>query len=213
MALLVKEKGGNYTLTPPGNHVARCVWAIDFGTQHSARYDKDTKKLALFWELPNEKHTFKEEDGPQPFMVRREFTASLSKKSNLRAFLESWRGRAFTKEELEGFELSKLVGQPCMVNVIHEEGEDRTYANIASVSQLMKGYNAPPQITPPVFYEIEQGKNDTYLSLPEWIREKIAACNEWNAPVKAQPAGGALPTSDELGNPAPEDEGDSEVPF
>ena len=39
----------------------------------------------------------------KPFLVRRRYTASLHEKSALRKDLESWRGRAFTNVELDGF--------------------------------------------------------------------------------------------------------------
>jgi hypothetical protein len=195
MALLAKEKGSDFTPAPSGSHVARCIAVIDLGTQYSARFDKESHKVRIMWELPNERKVFSPDKGEEPFVVGKEFTLSLNRNSALRPLLESWRGRAFTAKELEGFELKALLGAPCQLNIIHEEHEGKTYANIASVAPLMKGYTPPPQVIPSRYYELEQGKDAVYAALPEWLREKIDGCVEWKEKT-ANPD--ALPTTAEL---------------
>ena len=80
---------------------------------------------------------------------------SLSEKANLRKDLESWRGKAFTAEELKGFDIEKLIGVNAMASIIHNQSGDRTYANISSISKLMKGLQ--PMAT------------ENKRTLPEWI--------------------------------------------
>ncbi|MHA1379626.1 MAG: hypothetical protein ACTSRG_14730 [Candidatus Helarchaeota archaeon] len=46
---------------------------------------------------------------------------SLHAKATMRKFLESWRGKKFTKEELEGFDLQKILGKPCQLQIIHSD--------------------------------------------------------------------------------------------
>jgi hypothetical protein len=209
MALKVKEKGGDFKPAPAGNHLARCIGVVDLGTQYSPRFDKASKKLRISWELPNETHVFNPDKGPEPFVVGREFTASLNKNSALRPLLESWRGRAFTAAELEGFELKKLIGAPCLINIVHETVEGKTYANIASVSQLVKGTQMPPQQLAGHYYEIEQGRDEAFNNLPEWLQEKIEGCEEWKKPT---PAPDALPATDDIGEGFP-DVDDTGTPF
>ena len=73
-----------------------------------------------------------------PRAISREYTLSLHKKANLRADLESWRGKGFTDRELEGFDLENILGKNCMLNIIHKQTEKAIYANIVSVMPLMK---------------------------------------------------------------------------
>ena len=62
-------------------------------------------------------------------------TASLSEKSALRQFIVSWRGRPLTSNELDaGFDLEKLIGANCQLQIIHQLGRDgKTYANIGAI--------------------------------------------------------------------------------
>jgi len=71
------------------------------------------------------------------------FNATLGEKSTLRAFVESWRGRAFTPEELEGFDLEKLVGAPAYIQVVQVKKGENVYANVKSIMRLPKGMAAP----------------------------------------------------------------------
>jgi hypothetical protein len=67
----------------------------------------------------------------------------LHEKASLRRDLESWRGRAFTDKELEGFDLENLLLKGCLINVIHEQRGGATFANVAGVMRLPKEMTAP----------------------------------------------------------------------
>lgn len=162
---------------PAGTHIARCFGCISLGTQVSPEYPTSFKILLLF-ELPLEMLDMPE--GPMPMTVHKEYTLSLGKKANLRKHLDSWRGRAFTEEELAGFEVSKVVGAPCQLTIIHKlSAKGSTYANIESITGLPKGTTCPPQNHVSVKYEIEEGNSLAFQKLPEWIQKKIQACEEW----------------------------------
>lgn len=188
MALTASAKSTTVsTPAPVGNHVARCVRVIDLGTQkEDGLYGvKVQPKLMLTWELPEELHTFKEENGPEPFVVTKEYTMSLGEKASLRAALESWRGKAFTALELEAFDISKLLGAPCLLNVIHKAGKDgQLRARVGGITPMPKGMKCPEPKIALIKYEIEEGKGDAFKKLPEWVQNKIAACENW----KAKPA-------------------------
>lgn len=65
----------------------------------------------------------------------KKFSWTLGERSALRPFLESWRGKKFTQEELDGFPIARLVGANAKITVIHNESQDgsTTYANIGVV--------------------------------------------------------------------------------
>lgn len=174
----IAKESSSFEPAPAGTRVARCFGCISLGTQHSEMY-ADAFKVMLTFELPGE--VLETQEGPMPMTVSKEYTLSLNKKSTLRKHLDAWRGRAFTKEELDGFEVSKVVGAPCLLTIIHQiSGQGNTYAKIESITGLAKGMTCPPQKHKSVVFEVNDGnQSDTFKSLPEWIQKKIAACEEW----------------------------------
>lgn len=203
---IAKESGGNFTPAPEGTHLARCFAVIALGTQKSEMY-ADACKVMLCWELPGERITF---DGKEaPMTISKEYTLSIGKKANLRRDLESWRGRAFTKEELEGFEVSSVLQTPCLLSITHKtSAKGNTYAAIQTVSKPPKGMDCPKLHHEAVIYEVESGKNDVFEKLPEWIRKKIEQCEEWcHPPIDREEAEPEPPPA-----PAPVPDED-DVPF
>lgn len=173
MALLAKDNPGvEFELTPPGNHIARCYMVCDLGMQ-DVEYMGNTsqkRKVRLAFELPNE---LMQSDG-RPFSVSKNYTLSLNEKANLRADLQAWRGRAFTEQELQGFDLFNVLGAPCMVNVIHTQGKNgNTYANIAGITPLPKGIQCPPAVNAPIKFSLDEFDQKIYDGLPEWLQQKI----------------------------------------
>ncbi len=165
--------GKTSELAPDGNHVAACVGVIDLGTQ---TYEFNgsaisNRKVLLQWELVNEAMS----DG-RPFMVSAEFTLSLHEKSKLRPFLENWRGRPFTPEELAGFDLDSLAGRGCMLNVVHEVSKKgKTFSAVKSASRMPKGLPNPAASVDVVIYSIADPIPE---GIAEWIAAKIAGSEE-----------------------------------
>lgn len=161
---------------PEGTHIARCYGCVSLGTQHSEQF-ADSFKIMLMFELPFE--LIKTEEGEKPMTISKEYTLSLGKKATLRKHLDAWRGRSFNEEELKGFEVSNVVGAPCQLTVVHAmSGKGSTYAKIETITGLAKGMTCPAQAHPSIKYEIEDGGNEVYSKLPEWIRKKILASEE-----------------------------------
>ena len=42
--------------------------------------------------------------------------------------LEVWRNKKFTPDELDGFDLEKLVGAPCQIQVAQEQGDEGPFS-------------------------------------------------------------------------------------
>lgn len=139
------------------------------------------------WELPEQ--TIEKEGESFPMVIHKEYTCSLNEKATLRRDLVSWRGREFTEVELSGFDVSQVIGAPCLLNVIQtQSAKGKTYSKIAGISPLPKKMQADKQVHASVKYEIEMGKGLVFQKLPDWVQKKICACVEWTQPQVRPPA-------------------------
>lgn len=135
MSIIAKKKKSEFSPAPEGLHGAVCCDVVDLGIQKSQW--GEAHKVEIRWQL---EETDPKTDPPRPYMVVQRFTLSLHEKSRLRPMLEAWRGRKFTSDELDGFDLEKLVGANCQVQVIHNvQDEGEVYANIQAVVPAAKG--------------------------------------------------------------------------
>lgn len=134
MGLILKDTG-DFKLAPAGQHQAVCVDVIDKGlvTVEWQGKKKQQHKCRIVWEISEVM------DDGRRFTVGRQFTASLSERANLRGFLEAWRGRPFTEDELAGFDTETLIGVNALVQIVHTKKGDRTYDNINSIMKIVKG--------------------------------------------------------------------------
>lgn len=184
MSLTVTMTETSYELPPAGTFAARCCHVIDMGTQ-TVSYQGEEKRvhrIAIAWQLADEVKS----DGT-PFVLSRRFTASLHEKSALRGFLEAWRGRAFTPEELKGFSLAKLINAPCLLNVVHAEMDGKTYAEIKGASPLPRGMTPPPEVAEPILFDIDDPATwDAFDRLTPRQQEAVAASPEWQNRVKEE---------------------------
>lgn len=174
---------------PTGSHPARCVWLIDLGTHREQFKDdepKDVRKIAIGFEFPTETSIFREEDGPQPYLLTKRFTRSMHEKASLRKFLSTWRGEVITDAEASTFDISKLVGAQALVSVSHDNRKpERTYANIDAAMRMPKGYTCPPQVNPTRIVDLNNlGEPETHAAittLPKWLKEAIETSYEFLA--------------------------------
>ena len=176
--------GGDFEIIDAGVYVAVCYCVVDTGTHENATWKKWFRKGIIGFEIPDERIEI-EKDGVKkdlPRVVSREFTISLAETGYLRPFLESWRGKKFTFEEEAGFDISKLLGVNCQLNIIHETSKKngKTYANIATAMPLAKGIPHREPENELIYYSMEDHK----LSIPEgvypWMVKKIEASREFN---------------------------------
>jgi len=171
-------------LIEPGTYVARCYQMIHIGTVEETILG-DTKtlnKVRIGWELPTELKVFKEEDGPKPLVISKEYTLSLHEKSALRKDLKSWRGKDFTPDQAQQFDITNLIGAACLITITHKPSKDGTkhYEEIASISNVVKGMEVPEAINKPLILEYDNWSEETFNSLPNFIKDKIATSIEYN---------------------------------
>lgn len=141
--ITARNTDAKFTPHPAGQYVARCVDAIDLGekvTDFPGTPKYLSPKCAIVFRTGE-----KNAETGDLIDVSAEFTVSMSEKSNLRPFLEGWRGRAYTPDEADaGVPIDKLEGQWALIQVGHKtSGKGRTYAIIMAAMGVPKGMAVP----------------------------------------------------------------------
>jgi len=179
-----KKESGDFIQIEPGTYVARCFSMIEIGTIEIEfnGEKKKSKKVMITWELPTETAIFSEDKGPEPFAVSKTYTLSMHEKATLRKDLESWRGKGYTDEETKRFDITKLLGQPCILSVIQQSGKidsSKSYTLVSSISKMMKGQECQPQINPMRLLCYENFDWDVFNSLSDYTKDKIRSSDEF----------------------------------
>jgi len=157
MSLIVKKTGEDFEKAPIGviNAVCSNVYDIGFHEQEYQGQKKNVHQIIIMWEL--NATISKGEFAGKRFVLTKRYTANLMNKSNLYKDLVAWRGIDFTEEESKGFDLEKIIGANCLLNV----GESKTgRPKITSIMRLPKDK-----------YEIMKPElNKEYM--PQWIYDE-----------------------------------------
>jgi len=188
---MIKAKSGGSTqkeLIPKGMHIAICYSMVHVGTVQWEYMGevKYSDKIRITWELPKLTKVFNEESGEQPFVISKEYTLSMHEKSNLTADLQSWRGKDFTPQEADDFDVTTLLGIPCTLNIVHKEAKNgNTYSNVGNVNPVMAGMDIPPQSNPNFEFNYDESFDLNWLeSQPDFIKEMIKSTPEYKGRIK-----------------------------
>lgn len=186
MSINASNNATQRQLIPAGNYIARCYSMIEVGTVTEIVMGVPAilKKVRIGWELPEEKRVFREEKGEQPLVISKEYTLSMNEKANLRKDLKSWRGKDFTEDEARSFDITKLIGATCMLNIIHKPAKSdpsRSYEQISGITPLPKGMKAPAAINPVFVLSYDDFNQDKFDSLPDFIKTKMQGSMEYAA--------------------------------
>jgi hypothetical protein len=102
------------------------------------------------------------------------FTLSIGEKANMRGFLVSWRGRDFTEEELDRFDITKLVGVNAYAQFLWKSKADGgKKIAISSIRRIPKG-DATPLLAPELPRDY----------CPDWVKEAMGTpADEHSAPA------------------------------
>lgn len=190
MAFIATDSGGNgnFKRVPPGAYIGRCYSLIDLGTQLSTgQYgEKLQHKIRIGWELFGEDENGEpltvEVDGhTMPMTISKSYTVSLHEKAGLRKDLAAWRGRDFTDEEARGFDVQKLLGVYCMVNVTSSETNGKTYSNVAGLTPLPGALknNKPAPVHEIVVFDLDAPDMKVFNAFREKLQEAIKKSPEW----------------------------------
>lgn len=152
MGIKASDGGGSdWALPDEGMVSAVCCAIEDRGQVLSPQSGKMQHKCRIIWQIDQMNERFNER-----FEVSAIYTVSLHEKATLRRALETWRGKKFTREELNEFDLDNLLGVPCQVQIQHKiTSQGRTFANVVAVVPLGKGM---PALKPLNFVPLAQRK-------------------------------------------------------
>lgn len=182
MALIAKEKSGaGFEPIEAGTYPARCSAVVDLGVQVTEYKGqrKEQEKVMFIFELPTER--IMTENGEKPRLISARYTVSLSERATLRSVLNAWRGKPFTAEELNGFNLASVVNAPCMLTISHTISNGNTYANVSGVSKAMKGMEVPALDGEPIVFDMGADNAEiTKAKLPQWVQDVIEKSPTWN---------------------------------
>ena len=184
MQIIVKgTTGSGVAPIEAGSYRAICYGLVVLGTTYSAAFDKAQTSVLFLFELPDERITVNGEDLPRAISVTYNLPKVMTEKSNLWKFLVSWRGKEFTPEELEGFDLVNVLGAPCLVSTtIGVSKQGREFAKVSGVARLPKGMIVPKETeNEKVLFDITNPDCpiEEMEKLPEWIQNRIKESVEY----------------------------------
>lgn len=179
---MIVSDAGNFEQVPEGTYTAVLVKQIDLGTQTATYKDEEKKRHQVWfqWELHGE---HKMDDG-SPFTVSKFYTASLGEKANLRKDLQAWRGRAFSKEELKGFDLRTVLGKSCMMNIVINE-KDRP--EITAIMKLPANMQHPIPTSDLLYISFQEFNPFDFELVPNGIKAIAEKSPEYQAIVNGLP--------------------------
>lgn len=209
MSMIASDNGGQTIPKLEGGvYTAISSAIIDLGLQTSEKFQKTQRKFMMIWNIKGEEVEVNGEKLPRT--ITKEYSFSLNEKSTLKKDLQAWRGKMFTDEELQGFNLLNILNKPCQLQIILEEKNGKQYNNIAGIMSLPKG-TAIEQLPNTYHFDIED--ESTYMNwrnIPSWIQERIKKADnyvesnlekfvlEYENNVKEVNVGNELETADDL---------------
>jgi len=208
MGFIAKDSGGgDYKRVPSGAFIGRCYSLIDLGTQRTEGQFgvKDQHKIQIGWELFGEDDdgqplTIEREGVTMPMTIKKSYTVSLHEKAALRRDLASWRGKDFTDEEAKAFDVTKLIGAYCMVNVTTSENNGKTYSNVGGLTKLPTALKdaKPAPVHKDIIFNLDEPDMELFSSFHEKLQEAIKRAPEWKHNGKASQTGGLAEMSDDV---------------
>ena len=179
MALIAKKKAKS--TVPPlaaDTYPAVCIGVIDLGEQHSEKFKNYQNKVMFLFEIIGE--TVDVEGEAKPRWLSKEFTLSLSEKSNLTKAIEAWTGREISEDESEnGYDVTQLIGRSALVVVTVKENENGTFNDITVITAPPKIMQIPAAESETLCFTIEEWNAEVFEKLPEWIQNKIKKSTEY----------------------------------
>lgn len=171
MSTIVKEEVAVVHPIPTGNYQSVCYGVWDIGLQAKEAYGdqpaRTVHQIILAFEL-SERIDSNDEANGKRYQIYKWYTKSLHEKAGLRKDLTSWRGKDFTPQELNGFDVDTVIGANCFLNVVLGPKSGKPKAG--AITAMPKGI---PKIT-----------QENSPEMPDWVKKKIGAV----APGHAEPS-------------------------
>lgn len=172
MSMIASDNGGQVIeKLENGVYTAISSSIIDLGLQRNEQFGKTQRKFMLVWIIIGEEVEINGEK--QPRTISKEYSFSLNEKSTLRKDLQAWRGKSFTEEELQAFNVVNILNKACQLQIILEEKNNKKYNNIAGIMSLPKGSQVE-ELTDTYYFDMEDDNTwANFNKVPSWIQEKI----------------------------------------
>lgn len=172
MSMLASDNGGQeIEKLENGVYTAVSSAIIDLGLQRNEKFEKVQRKFVLIWNILGEEVEINGEKLPRT--ISKEYSFSIHEKSALRKDLQAWRGKAFSEEELQGFNILTILNKACQLQIILEEKNNKKYNNIAGIISLPKGTQIE-SLENTYYFDMEDTKTwENYCKISNWIKEKI----------------------------------------
>ena len=193
MSFIVEASGGGreFKTVPAGTHLARLYRIVDLGTQTS-QFDggevKMQRKVMFGWEIHGEDDNgapLLTEEG-KPMAVFKNYTLSWNEAATLRKDLQGWRGQPWTDKEAARFDLKNVLGQWCMLNIIHRPGnkDGKIFANVASISPVpgfLKKQGLPEGHNELQMFRLGDPDWELFETFSKGLKAKIESSPEYKA--------------------------------
>ena len=236
MAIIASGGGGSdFEQVPVGTHNAICYKLVDAGTSLNDFQGEISKKhnVFIFWELPELRMA-----DARPMVINCQYTLSLNERAKLRQHLQAWRNKSFTEEELKSFDLTKILGTTCKVDVGLTSGGN---AKVVGVFCADGGAKKVATVNEQQVFDLEDyckefsGESDEaskkacdiFEELPRFMQWQIGGCDEsgkepvepcFEVQAAMKKGGGAAAPVAEEPAPAPkpavaEEDFEDDIPF
>lgn len=184
---MAKIKKGTFEAVPEGQHNARLVRIIDFGTQTIAFKDKKTGKPKSF-DQAQLQFGFQAVDerkaNGDAMMAYETYPNSDSPNSKLIKMIKGWLG---LKELPEDFDLDSLLNKEAIITVAHN---DAGYASIVNVGGITKGMKVAKATEPVVSNYLDETFDEDVFEneCSDFEKGKIMESAEYPELTKPKPA-------------------------
>lgn len=177
MSLIAKEpEGSNIEPLAEGVYIGTCYLLADIGEQYNKKYDNWASKIVIGWEINGETITIDGQEEPRT--ISSFYSLSLHEKSSLRKDLECWRGKKFTPEELSGFDLRKIVGTACQLQIGHNvNAEGKTRAVVKAIMALPRGFQHDPA-TQRIIFDMDTDRDQLEM-MPKFVQNMVEKSKEY----------------------------------
>lgn len=209
MSLIFSESSAKKQFEPAsdGLHPAVVYLMVELGVQETKW--GPAPHVEIGWEIADESDVINGEEKPR--LVFEHYKLSKDPKSNLAKMLGSMRGKPMADGELNGFDLKRIIGTPCMVNIVqNEDSNGRIWPNVTSVVPVMKNMEKPTLSSPEavVTFDIDLDPLSKVDDLPKWLADKIRRSPSYEKRLQKE-----METSGKIEELPPEEDLESDLPF
>jgi hypothetical protein len=179
-----------------GSYLGRCFSVIDLGHQtvsfieNGQPAQKQQRKVLVSFELFGDDSNGPLEIDGKPMVINKKYTFSMNEAAKLRLDIESWKGKKLVKGVDLPFDMKSMLDKWAMVNVVHNDWNGKTYANLNSLSQvpsMIVKAGFPKTFNENVLFDLNKYTKESFEKLWPWVQDIIKKSAEWSNSVDHNP--------------------------